>query len=388
MRVLFSSTWGYGHVFPMVPLARAFAEAGHDVLWATSELSCALVAAAGLPAVPAGLDAEGVAAVQRRAAAGTADLRPQDRAAFVFPTMFGEWATPSMVTDLLPLGREWRPDVMVHEQAELASPLVAAVLGVPSLTHSFGGAVPADFVAAAGERLTDLWSRHRVEQPPYAGCFGAPYLDICPEIAQTQSLEHIPRRQPLRPVAYTGEAQTPLPDQFLDDPRPLVYLTLGTLFNPTQVLAAAVAGLAELAARVLVTVGPNGDPAAMGPQPDHVHVVRWVRQSDVIPRCAAVVSHAGSGTFLAALSHGVPQLCLPQAADQFRNGAAVVASGAGLVLAPADATPAAITRAVGQLLTEPAFRAAALVVAEQISAMPSPDAVVRFIETDVQRELV
>jgi UDP:flavonoid glycosyltransferase YjiC (YdhE family) len=34
MRVLFTTTPGWGHVHPMVPLARAFAERGDEVLWA------------------------------------------------------------------------------------------------------------------------------------------------------------------------------------------------------------------------------------------------------------------------------------------------------------------------------------------------------------------
>jgi UDP:flavonoid glycosyltransferase YjiC (YdhE family) len=50
VRVLFSSTFGYGHMFPMYPLARAFLAAGHDVLWATSADAGDRLHAAGLPA--------------------------------------------------------------------------------------------------------------------------------------------------------------------------------------------------------------------------------------------------------------------------------------------------------------------------------------------------
>ncbi len=39
MRILFSSTWGFGHIFPMVPLARACAALGHDVRWATGAVA-------------------------------------------------------------------------------------------------------------------------------------------------------------------------------------------------------------------------------------------------------------------------------------------------------------------------------------------------------------
>ena len=60
MRVLFSSTLGYGHVFPMVPLAQACLAAGHDVLWVAGEPAGPLVEAAGIPYAAAGLDAHWV----------------------------------------------------------------------------------------------------------------------------------------------------------------------------------------------------------------------------------------------------------------------------------------------------------------------------------------
>jgi len=381
VRILFSSTWGYGHVFPQVPLARALVAAGHTVLWATNEQACARVAAAGLSVVPAGLGRQGVAQVEHRLRATTVGLRPQDRAAFAFPNMFGEWTTPAMVTDLLPLARRWRPDLMVHEQAELASPLVGAALGVPSITHAFGAAVPTAFLTEAGERVAWLWAEQGLQTPDFAGSFTSAYVDICPPSVQSGSLDHVGVRQPMRPVIYSGESPGALPTILqVDDPRRVVYVTLGTVQNHVPVLVAAVRALADLGTRILVTVGADADPAALGRQPDHVGVERWVSQSEVLPRCDVLVSHAGSGTFLGALSLGLPQLCLPQAADQFRNAAAVVSRGAGLALHPDEAAPTAINEAVSRLLSEGSFREAALCVAEEIDAMPAPADVVQVLE--------
>jgi hypothetical protein len=81
-----------------------------------------------------------------------------------------------------------------------------------------------------------------------------------------------------------------------------------------------------------------GDPAKLGAQPPLVRVERDVLQSQLLARCHAAVSHAGSGTALAAARHGLPQLCLPQGADQFLNAAAIASSGAGLSLKPQDQT--------------------------------------------------
>ncbi len=378
VRVLFSSTWGHGHVFPMVPLARALVDAGHQVLWATNEPAVRLVVSAGLPAVATGLDAAGVVGIEARLAAEVADVPPSERAAHAFPSMFGAWATPAMVADLLPVARDFAPDLMVHEQGELGSALVAAVLGVPSVTHAFGGAVPAGFVAAAGERLADLWAAHERPLPPYAGSYLTAYVDICPPSVQTQSLDHVPVRLPLRPVAHATT-----PTEVLREPpgdAPLVYVTLGTVRAHTAALADAVAGLADLDVRVVVAVGPAGDPAALGAQPPNVTVAGWVDQAALLPRCSVVVSHTGSGTFLGALASGVPQLSLPQAADQFRNATALARGGLGLVLVPGEATAANVADAVRQLIADDRYRAAAAGVAAEIAAMPAPEQVVPQLE--------
>ena len=141
-------------------------------------------------------------------------------------------------------------------------------------------------------------------------------------------------------------------------------------------MAPAVAALSRLPVRVLVTVGPDGDPAALGPQPDHVHVERWVDQPRVLRHCDVVVSHAGSGTFLGALAEGLPQLCLPQAADQFRNSEGARRAGVAAVLHPDESSPQAIASSVHALLTDTSVRQRAGAVADEIAAMPAPAAVV------------
>jgi len=151
-----------------------------------------------------------------------------------------------------------------------------------------------------------------------------------------------------------------------------VYLTLGTVQNHAPILRPALEALSAMPARILATVGPDGDPGALGRQPSNVAVERWVPQSQVLEHCHAVASHAGSGTFLGALAAGLPQLCLPQAADQFRNTTAGVSRGAAIGLDPDVADGDSIASAVMRLLQEPSFRAAAEEVAAEIAAMPSP----------------
>jgi UDP:flavonoid glycosyltransferase YjiC (YdhE family) len=380
VRVLFSSTSGYGHVFPMLPLARAFVAAGHDVRWALSPDSCGHLAGTGIETSPAGPGGAVEHGARRAVLAQAEQVAPEGRAAFVFPRMFGAALMPMMARDLLPLAQEWGPDLLVHENGELAAPLVGAVLGVRSVTHAFGGAIPERLLTEAGERVAPVWAAHGQPLPPYAGCFSSLYLDLCPPSVQSVPADHIGAVSPIRPVADTGQPPSGLPDYLEDVGCPLVYLTLGTVRNRSPVLRTAVDALSVLPVRVLVTVGPDGDPAVLGDQPGNVRVERWVHQPQVLERCSVVVSHAGSGTFLGALAQGLPQLCLPQAADQFRNAEGGLRSGSVLVLRPPEATGDAVAAAVGRLLEEPEFREHAAVVAAEIAGMPSPADVVGALQ--------
>lgn len=154
-----------------------------------------------------------------------------------------------------------------------------------------------------------------------------------------------------------------------------------TVFNDYPAFPVAVAGLHDASVGAVVTVGPNADPASLGPQPSRVVVERYLPQTLLLPECDVVASHAGSGTALAALSMGIPQLCLPQAADQFLNAAAVSRAGAGISIAPLDVDRAGVAQAIRRLLDEDHYRDAARRIAGEIAAMPPPDEVATELET-------
>jgi UDP:flavonoid glycosyltransferase YjiC (YdhE family) len=137
------------------------------------------------------------------------------------------------------------------------------------------------------------------------------------------------------------------------------------------VFRTAIDGLATRPENVLVAVGP-GDPAALGPVPRTVRIERFVPQAEVLRHADLVVHHGGSGTVLGAAANGLPQLLLPQGADQYVNAEALDAQGSGRSLLGADVTPEAVAAAAAVLLTEPSYRQAAQALRAEIAAMPAP----------------
>ncbi|MGH3860677.1 glycosyltransferase, partial [Actinokineospora sp.] len=163
-----------------------------------------------------------------------------------------------------------------------------------------------------------------------------------------------------------------LPAWVAEHDQPLVYLTLGTAFGQVGVLRTAISGLATLPARVVVAAGPTVEIADLGATPDNVTVLPWVSQADLLPHTDLVVHHGGSGTTLGALAAGVPQLFIPQGADQFVNADAVTAGGAGLQLVGDAITVEAVAANASNLLADNAVAARSREVAAEIAAMPSP----------------
>jgi UDP:flavonoid glycosyltransferase YjiC (YdhE family) len=372
VKVLVTSTPGLGHVLPLLPLALELRARGHDLHWLAGPDNAAVVSETGIATTVAGMPvAERLAEFQRRRP-DAATLPQPERRAVAFSTLFADLAAPPVLGALPALVDAWRPDLIVHDAAELAAPLVAAGAGIPSVCHGFGEVVPEVSARRAGTRMAASWTAAGLAPDQHAGCYRGLYIDIYPNSLRAEDMRHIPRVQTRRPAEGTAASGS------------LVYVTFGTVFNAIDDgFRAAVLGAAAVADEVLVTVGSRGDPTLVGPVPDNVRVERHVPQAGVLPRCAVVVCHAGSGTLLASLAHGLPLVCLPRGADQFSNAVNVARVGAGSVLTGADVTEAAVRTAVEQALGAPDQRAAADALAEEIAAMPSDGEVAAAIEAFV-----
>jgi MGT family glycosyltransferase len=146
---------------------------------------------------------------------------------------------------------------------------------------------------------------------------------------------------------------------------------------------AALAAVADLPVRVLLTIGRATEVAQLGTMPGNVHVEAWVPQADVLAEASAVVCHGGSGTTFGTLAAGVPLVVLPLFADQPGNARGVADAGAGVVVEPTPGAPAAdrigpqhasqLRSAIEKVLDEPSYRTAAARVAEEIRATPTID---------------
>ncbi len=371
MRVLVTSPATLGHLQPLVPLARALRDSGNEVLWAVPADGVAEVERRGVPAasVAPALPIGPALAMERFPELRS--LSPEEMPTVMFGKLFGAIAAPAMLGGLRTLAGRWQPDVVVCDAAEFAGHIVAAELDVPSVTKGFGPLLPEGRVAAAGDEVAGLWETCGLAPRPYGGCYETLYFDPYPPSLTPHDAPHVPVRRSIRPDGdYDAVSAADVTIPAGDDP--LIYVTLGTVFNDPGPLKTVVDAVLSLSVRALITVGPGGVVDALGPVPSRVRVERYVPQHVVFPQCSAVVSHGGSGTALGALAVGLPQLCLPQGADQFLNAAAIASSGAGLSLSPSEVTAEAVRDSLARILGDASYAIAAQRIADDIAAMPPP----------------
>lgn len=384
MRVLGTCLPGHGHFNPMLALAQALVRGGHDVAFATAADFCPHVERAGFAAFPAGMPLARQMEEARRRYPEQDRLSAMERFEQFVPRMLAGVAAPARLADLVPVVREWRPDVLVHDETEFAGPVAAAAAGIPWADQSVGILRPLGMARLAGETLAPLCEEHGVDVGAFGGLFRYLYLDVAPPSLQSPEIAQIDVAHPVQNATVEPGAEgESLPEWVhrLPPERPVVYVSLGTVFNARArgVFAAMLEALRSEPVTAILTIGPGNDPAEFGPQPDHIHVERFIPQSLLLPFCDAVVNQGGTA-ILPILAHGLPLLVLPQGANQFHNAAACVAAGVGRRLLPDEVTPEAVRRDVHALLHDDSLREGARRVQRELAEMPGPAHGVALLE--------
>jgi UDP:flavonoid glycosyltransferase YjiC (YdhE family) len=359
MRILFVAAPLQGHLMPLVPLAAACRDAGHEVILASGGFppdvmglrTADIGARFSLPrsAIKVALRHPGIARAEMRGVAGHA----------MVGELFGR-ANLALVEPLEALASRERPDLIVFEPLAEAGAVVAGRLSIPAALQE-NTLWPATELFRAVTGSTVL-RRFEIPNPELTIAVTPPSLRGGPSEGTI----------PMRPVPFSGGGA--IPDWLLEPgEKPRVLVSRSTLKGPNDgdpgpaVIAAAASVDAEF---VLVR------PAKAAGLPGNVRAVDRIPLDRALPHAAAFIHHSGAGSVLGGLAAGVPQLTTPGAGDRRHNAELLAARGAGLAV-DAKAISADHLR---RLLTDEGLRAAAREVAAEIAAMPRPESVVPELE--------
>jgi UDP:flavonoid glycosyltransferase YjiC (YdhE family) len=399
-RFLFSTGAGYGHFHPLVPLARALKQEGHDVAFAAGASLQTMVESAGFNFFHlGGIKREDDPEYRQFKAQQQAMPLSLESELFSYPRLFAGVGTRLRTPSLVEVARAWQPDMLIRDAAQYSAVIAAEHLGLPHVTVSFAAALKsmAYFEREAAAYLDPIRRSWGLPpDPTLASLYRYLVLAYSPPGFSLQDVSgpgvpEIPASIPptthfIRPEVFDNAANESLPDWIEQLPaQPTVYVTLGTEVNSEpelypNVLQTIIAGLRDLPVNLIVTLGRDKDPADFGPQPANVHIERYIPQTLLLPRCDLMVMHGGSNSVLAALDVAVPMVVVPLIADQFCNANVAQRLRLGQVVQRDQLTSASIRTAVEEVLNNPIYRRNVGRLQAEMHALPGQEYAVELVE--------
>lgn len=196
-------------------------------------------------------------------------------------------------------------------------------------------------------------------------------------------------------IVYTSRNFQPCADTFSDryafigpsvrdvpkaprGPRPLVYVSLGTVLSNPDFYRNCIAGLKDLNADVILSIGRDTPIAGLGALPDNIRAFPYVDQMDVLSRADVFISHCGMNSVNEALYMGIPLVMFPQTGEQKAVARRAAELSAGLSLT--DDSPTGIRAAVETVLQDDSFRRHAEQIGVEFRTCPGAAGAADFIE--------
>ena len=169
------------------------------------------------------------------------------------------------------------------------------------------------------------------------------------------------------------EPQQTVPPYLLEPGEPWVLVSISTQAQDDMPIAwAALDALADRRVRVLVTVGPEHDPAELGELPANARAVHTAPHGHVLERAVLFVSHAGHGSVMKGLWYGCPMVLVPWGRDQPGVAARAKALGAAEIVPREDVSAGTMREAIEHALADESMAATARAHSLRLRATDPP----------------
>lgn len=417
-RILIASFPAVGHVNPMIPLAAALVERGHEVLWHCSDPFRERIEASGARFAPLH-HARDFSAFRRE------DLVPGGEklhgiAALKVDLKYGFIDNaPNQLRDLQEITQSFRPDILLSDPGFVGGLLFHELTGTPLAvlnviplglssrdTAPNGLGLPPDASLPGRLRNRALhwavehvlfrdvqhhWNatRARLGLPPTGWLFDCGAHTALIMHPSVPGLEY--QRSDLPPtVHFIGMLPVSAPRDWtapawwdeLDGERPVIHITQGTVANSKpHLIAPALAGLAGEDLLVVVATGNRPvEDLDLGPLPANARIAPFLSYPELLPRTAAMVTNGGFGGTQVALSYGVPLVVAGTTEDKLEVAGRVAWSGAGINLRTDTPRPAQVRAAVQALLNDGRYRERAQALKREYASYNAVELGVGLIE--------
>lgn len=387
-RILMANVPAYGLANPSLPLVRALVDAGHDVDYLLPESFRRPVESLGATLIPYAFYLDGpitrprqLARFGRRLfrdmAAGMRRLGPRYDAVIgagiqpELPSVERELDCPVLYCSPVFL----QNDRTLRHFAAISTGLPGPIrrgMRTPALRRALGAAIGAvvvgrplgDVVDLLGPRSTvlNLCPASRYHQP-----FDSDFGDNCLFMGPT-------------PTLSVPDDTFPL-DRLRQHPGPVIYATLGTVFNSwTDYFRILADAFGDSDALLVLTTGNPASLDKVGPVPGNVILRSFVPQADVLAEADLCFTHGGFGSATDAVALGARAILTPLGADQYFNAYRLQELRAGRVLPKSDVTVDNVRRVADEVLADAELAAGMARLRSSFAEAGGPQAAVRAIE--------
>ncbi|MFJ1751241.1 macrolide family glycosyltransferase [Streptomyces sp. NPDC088116] len=165
------------------------------------------------------------------------------------------------------------------------------------------------------------------------------------------------------------------------DGRPLVMVSLGTLYNERpQFFRTCLDAFADEPWHIVLVLGGGLTPRELGPVPDNVEVHDFVPHHDVLPHASLVVNHGGMSTAMEVFSHEVPVVAVPVMPEPRATARRIAELGLGAQLLSSELTAETLGATARQVLADTGIRDRLREMRARIDAAGGPGAAADAVE--------
>ena len=166
--------------------------------------------------------------------------------------------------------------------------------------------------------------------------------------------------------------------------KPLIYATMGTVYDPRNLIFRTIAeACAELDVQLVISLGGLVNPEALPNLPGNPLVVKYAPQLKLLPKTSLNINHGGINTILESLSYGVPMIAIPLTSDQPGAAARVAWTKAGELIKLSNLNAYQLKKTVERVLREPSYKQNAVRLQKAIHGTEGTDRAVDIIERAV-----
>ncbi|MDO4467129.1 MAG: glycosyltransferase [Bacillota bacterium] len=365
MHFAFVSLGAFGHVNPTLSLVNELIQANHRVTYFCTENFRKIIEPIGAKFVPMKSWME-----KNDDQSNAGDNQEESNVAAVVPFLFLKEAE-SFIDDVLDVLKEDRPDAIVHDFAGIAGTIAADVLNVANVMLYTSYPSNGSYAVAEGFNVEDSHPLRQVANgiaQSFVDKYGCRFMSVKEIFDGHGDLNLVMMQKRLVPNSETfddsfvftgvqiGKRSTFGTWKKPDNEKPLVYSSLGTVFNWEGYYPILFDAVKDMDINVFVALGAV-NPKKLKDIPENVEIGQMVPQLDILSQADVFITHAGMGGTGESIYYGVPMIAIPQMEEQAITARAIESNGLGFGLfSKKDVTSENLRSRIETLLTNQKYK--------------------------------